>query len=189
MLVDDDRLVLATLSAGLRDAGYRVITAESAEEAQDLLTGSERPELCILDIRMGGMDGLSLARRLRELDHIPFIMFSAFSEPAMVEEANRTGALAYLVKPLDLPQLLPAVAAALSRANELQELRATREQLQAALDMDRAISVAIGLVMARDHVGRREAFERLRNLARSQRRKLVELCQELVDQAEKVRTS
>jgi response regulator NasT len=180
LLVDDDRLVLSTLSSGLLDAGYDVSTAESAEEAEMLLASGRRPDLAIVDIRMTGQDGLYLARRLRELDHIPFLMLSAYSEQRMIDQASRHGALGYLVKPLDTPQLLPAIEAALSRANELQSLRETRSQLQAALDAERDISVAIGITMMREQLARQEAFEQLRRTARSQRRKLGEVATEII---------
>lgn len=183
LLVDDDRLVLSTLSSGLLDAGYDVGTAESAEEAEMLLASGLRPDLAIVDIRMSGQDGLYLARRLRELDHIPFVMLSAYSEQRMIDQASRHGALGYLVKPLDTPQLLPAIEAALSRANELQSLRETRAQLQAALDSERDISVAIGITMMQHQLGRQAAFEQLRKTARSQRRKLGELAAELIRSA------
>lgn len=180
LLVDDDRLVLSTLSMGLQQAGYRVSTAESAEEAEVLLAGGLRPDLAIVDIRMSGQDGLYLARRLRELDHIPFIMLSAYSEQHMIGQASQLGALGYLVKPLDTSQLLPAIEAALARANELQGLRETRAQLQAALDAERDISVAVGITMAQRHLARQDAFELLRKLARTQRRKLAELAAEII---------
>jgi response regulator NasT len=180
LLVDDDRLVLSTLSMGLQQAGYRVSTAESAEEAEVLLAGGLRPDLAIVDIRMSGQDGLYLARRLRELDHIPFIMLSAYSEHHMIGQASQLGALGYLVKPLDTSQLLPAIEAALARANELQGLRETRGQLQAALDAERDISVAVGITMAQRHLARQDAFELLRKLARTQRRKLAELATEII---------
>lgn len=180
LLVDDDRLVLSTLSGGLLDAGYDVSTAESAEEAEMLLASGRRPDLAIVDIRMTGQDGLYLARRLRELDHIPFLMLSAYSEQRMIDQASRHGALGYLVKPLDTPQLLPAIEAALSRANELQSLRETRSQLQAALDAERDISVAIGITMMREQLARQDAFEQLRRTARSQRRKLGEVATEII---------
>lgn len=180
LLVDDDRLVLSTLSSGLLDAGYDISTAESAEEAEMLLASGRRPDLAIVDIRMSGQDGLYLARRLRELDHIPFVMLSAYSEQRMIDQASRHGALGYLVKPLDTPQLLPAIEAALSRANELQSLRETRSQLQAALDAERDISVAIGITMAQQGLARQEAFEQLRKTARSQRRKLGEVATEII---------
>lgn len=180
LLVDDDRLVLATLSGGLIDAGYEISTAESAEEAEMLLASGLRPELAIVDIRMSGQDGIYLARRLRELDHIPFMMLSAYSEQRLIDQASRHGALGYLVKPLDTPQLLPAIEAALSRANELQSLRETRSQLQAALDSERDISVAIGITMMRYRLQRQDAFELLRKTARSERRKLSELATEII---------
>lgn len=180
LLVDDDRLVLATLSNGLRDAGYTLHTAESAEEVEVLLAGGLRPDLAILDIRMTGQDGLFLARRLRELDHIPFLMLSAYSEQGMIDRASQLGALGYLVKPLDTPQLLPAIEAALSRADELQSLRETRTQLQAALDAERSIAVATGITMAQQGLDRHQAFELLRQTARAQRRKLVELAGDVI---------
>lgn len=146
-LVDDDRLVLATMSLGLQRSGYQVSMADSAEEAEDLLAAGVRPDLVILDVRMPGNSGLQLAQRLRVLDHIPFMMLSAFNDADTVNQANACGALSYLVKPIDVAQLGPAVAAALARARELQGLHGEREQLQSALNSERDISVAVGITM------------------------------------------
>ncbi len=180
LLVDDDRLVLSTLANGLLRAGYGVRTAESAEEVEVILAGGERPDLAILDVRLSGPDGLHLAQRLRELDHIPFMMLSAYSDPHIIDQASRLGALGYMVKPLDIPQLLPGIEAALARANELQGLRETRLQLQAALDAERDIGVAVGITMMQYRLSRRDAFDLLRKSARSQRRKLADLAREVV---------
>ena len=184
LLVDDDRLVLSTLATGLQQEGYRVSTAESAEDALIVLASGERPDLAILDVRLAGQSGLHLAERIHRLDHIPFMMFSAYSDPSIVEEANRHGALGYLVKPLDIPQLVPAIGAALARANDLQDLRSTRLQLQAALDSERDISLAVGITMMQHRLTRREAFELLRKSARSRRCKLAELAAEIIQAAE-----
>lgn len=175
LLVDDDRLVLATMAAGLQQAGYRVSTVESAEDAEYLLVSGERPDLAILDVRLPGHNGLHLAKRLHELDHIPFMMFSAYRDQATVDQASRSGALGYLVKPLDIPQLVPAIEAALARANELHDLRVGRQQLQATLDAERNVSIAVGITMMQYHLKRREAFDLLRKSARSQRCKLADL--------------
>lgn len=180
LLVDDERLVISTLTMGLQQAGYRISAAESAEEAEILLAGGARPDLAILDVRMQGQDGLYLARRLHELDHIPFIMFSAYSEQAMIDQATQAGALGYLVKPLDVAQMLPAIEAALARANELQDLRTTRLQLQAALNAERDISIAVGITMVQQCLDRQAAFDWLRKSARSRRCKLAELATELI---------
>lgn len=184
LLVDDDRVVLSTLCEGLEKAGYGVTRAESAEEAEEHLASSVRPDLAIVDVRMPGRGGLYLAQRLRELDHIPFIMLSAFGDPQIVAQATQYGALSYAVKPLDLPQLVPLVEAALARADELHELRIARQQLQQALDGDRSINIATGIVMVQHKLSRDDAFKLLRDTARSQRRKLAELAQVMIQASE-----
>lgn len=183
LLVDDERLVISTLTLGLRQAGYRISSAESAEEAEVILAGGARPDLAILDVRMQGQDGLYLARRLHELDHVPFIMFSAYSEQTMIDQATRAGALGYLVKPLNVAQMLPAIEAALARANELQDLRTTRMQLQAALNAERDISIAVGITMVQQRVPREAAFDWLRKSARTRRCKLADLAREIIHAA------
>jgi AmiR/NasT family two-component response regulator len=180
LLVDDDRLVLTTLAPGLRSVGYRVTSAESAEEAEVWLASGERPDLAILDVRMPGQDGLYLAERLRALDHIPFMMLSAYNNAQIVEQAAASGALGYAVKPLDIPQLVPAIEAALARANELQGLRATRQQLQSALDAERDISIAVGITMMQHRLKRSDAFDLLRKTARNRRCKLAILASETI---------
>ena len=184
LLVDDDRLVLSTLTLGLRQAGYRVSSADSAEDAEVFLASGERPDLAILDIRMSGNSGLHLAERLQQLDHIPFVILSAYSDQTMIDQASRLGALGYLVKPMDIPKLVPSLEAALARANELHELRVSRQQLQAALDAERNINVAVGITMMQYHLQRNEAFNKLRNAARVRRRKLADLAADIVQAGE-----
>lgn len=180
LIVDDDRLVLALMASGLTEAGYGVTTAESAEDADAWLAGGARPDLAILDVRMPGQGGLALAQRLRELDHIPFMMLSAYSDTHLVEQATECGALGYAVKPLDVPQLVPAIEAALARANELQALRAARQQLQAALDGERGIGLAVGITMMQYRLKSSAAFELLRTSARKRRCKLADLAVEII---------
>lgn len=184
LLVDDDRLVLAVMALRLADAGYHVTSAESAEDAEAWLAGGLRPDLAILDVSMPGKGGLYLAQRLRELDHIPFMMLSAYSDPQIVDQTSQCGALAYAVKPLDVTQLVPLIEAALARANELQELRTTRQQLQAALDGERDVSIAVGIAMMQHRLKRSDAFELLRKAARNQRCKLAELAAQVIQTCE-----
>ena len=173
-------MVLSMIASGLTHIGYGVTTAESAEDAEAWLASGERPDLAILDVRMPGQGGLHLAQRLHELDHIPFMMLSAYSDSQTVEQATRCGALGYAVKPLDIPQLVPAIESALARADELQGLRDIRQQLQLALDAERNISVATGIVMMEHRLKRRDAFAVLRDTARKQRRKLADMADEVV---------
>ena len=185
LLVDDDRLVLTTMAHALTAAGYQVSSAESAEDAENwLAAGGQRPELVILDVQMPVQDGLTLARRLRELDHIPFMMLSAYGDTSIVEQATRHGALGYALKPISPAQLIPAIEVALARANELEALRSTRLQLQTALDNERDINVAVGIAMVQHRLTRQAASDLLRQGARSQRCKLVELARRFITAAE-----
>lgn len=184
LLVDDERLVLATLALGLTNAGYNVSTAESVDEAEATLASGERPDLAILDVSMPGRSGLELAERLSSFDHIPFMLLTAYSEKEIVEQAAVLGALGYLVKPVDTRQLAPTIEAALARATELRSLRTTGQQLQIALDSERDISIAVGITMVQYRLGRKAAFELLRKTARTQRRKLAELASDVIKASE-----
>lgn len=180
LMVDDDRLILSTVSQGLTQAGYRVSTAESVAQAEELLSAGQRPHLVLLDLHLPDDEGLSMADSLRDLDNLPFVVFSAYSDARTVERATSAGALGYLVKPLDVPQMVPAIKAALMRSHELRDLRSTGAQLQTALDLERDISVAVGITMVEHRLSRDLAFKRLRATARSQRRKLAEVAAELI---------
>lgn len=184
LLVDDDRLVLATLATSLAQAGYCVSSAKSAEEAEEILAGGRRPDLVMLDVRMPGQSGLYLAQRLRELDNIPFVMLSAYSDEQTVKEALAQGALAFCAKPLDEVQLLLAIEAALARGDELRNLRTTRMQLQQALDNERGINVAVGITMVQHGLKRQAAFEQLRGAARIRNMKLADLALEVLKSCE-----
>lgn len=183
LVVDDDRLVLASLSRGLRNAGYRVSEAANGEDALSLAEKSA-PDLALLDVRMPGMDGIELGRLMHEQVGVPFLYLSAYGQADIVAEAAEHGALGYLVKPLDIAQIVPAVETALSRAAEIRALRDKEGQLTTALGGSRDVSVAIGLLMERHHVDREEAFEALRGRARSARRPLADVAREILESSE-----
>ena len=108
LVVDDDRLVLATLAHGLAQAGYDVIDADNGDDAI-LLAREHKPDLALLDIRMEGKSGFDVAAYLREYCQMPFMFLSAFSDEETVAQVKALGAVAYLVKPLDIRQIVPAV--------------------------------------------------------------------------------
>jgi AmiR/NasT family two-component response regulator len=183
-LVDDERLILSTLSSELTRAGYQVNTAESVDEAEIWLKNNDRPDLVILDVRMPGRDGLELTECLDELHQIPFILLTAYSEDKLITQAGASGAIGYLVKPVNVVKLIPAIETALSRAQELQSLRSSKQQLQTALNADRLVSVAVGIVMGQQLINNDEALNLLRKIARSKNLKLVELASNIVNARE-----
>ena len=115
LVVDDDRLVLATVTHGLSKAGYDIIDADNGDDAI-LLARQHRPDLALLDIRMEGMSGFDVAAYLRESLQTPFMFLSAFADDDTVAQVKALGAVAYLVKPLDIAQIVPTVEAALVTA-------------------------------------------------------------------------
>jgi len=182
LVVDDDRLVLAALTEGLRAAGYRVTSAASGEVALGV-AARDAPDVALLDVRMPGMSGIELGRSLRE-QGIPFLFLSAYGDQEIVRVAAAEGALGYLVKPLDIQQIVPSIEAALARGSDIRKLRESEAQLNTALTGSRDISMAVGLLMMRDRLDREQAFDLLRSHARSQRRAVSEVAKELLDSAE-----
>ena len=183
LVVDDDRLVLAALAEGLRGAGYRVTGVASGEEALASVA-RDAPDLALLDVRMPGMSGIELGRQVREKFGVPFLYLSAYGDQDMVQQAVDEGALGYLVKPLDIQQIVPSIEAALTRAGEIGTLRKSEEQLNKALMGSREISMAVGLLMMRDRINREQAFELLRSNARSRRQPIAEIAEQLLSSAE-----
>ena len=183
LLADDDRLILSTLGQGLRDAGYEILEATDGKAAVHICEISQ-PDLAILDIRMPGMSGVEAARLIREKTQTPFIFLSAYGDKEVVQLAVQEGALAYLVKPVDIPQIVPTIEAALARSAELSELRQSADNLSSALETNRETSMAVGLIMERYRVNRDMAFKILRQYARSERLKLNQLAANLLSAAE-----
>ena len=184
LVVDDDRLILATLSTGLRQAGYEVGEANSGDDALRLTT-ELKPDLALLDMRMPGMSGVELAQHLAD-QRIPFIFLSAYGDPEIVRQATELGALGYLVKPLELSQVIPSLEAALARAREIRGLHEKESQLSTALEGGRETSTAVGILMERRGLDRKEAFQALREHARAQRRRVSDAAAELVEAMETV---
>jgi two-component system, response regulator PdtaR len=180
MVVDDDRLILFSLAKGLRAAGYVVIEADSGEQALEMCADIS-PDLAILDMRMPGLSGLEVAQWLKENTSTGFMFLSAYDEQEIVKQAAASGALGYLVKPVDVPRVLPTVQAALARAEEIRKLRQSEHHLNIALKNSRDISVAMGILMERHKIGQQESFERLRRAARNQRRKAAEVAAAIIN--------
>ena len=183
LVVDDDRLVLATLSSGLRDAGYVVYEAVSGEAALAVIA-EEDPDIALLDMRMPKMSGLELAQRIGSECEIPFLFLSAYNDTETVQAAAQRGALGYLVKPLEVANILPTLESALARAAEIRRLRESEANLSTALAASRDASMAIGLLMERLRLDRDQAYELLRQYARSQRRKLADVAAEMLNASE-----
>ena len=185
LLVEDDRLVLHTIARGLKAAGFRILEAESGETAMQLCL-KNRPDLAVLDMRLADMSGIEFAQWLKSTLGVPFLFFSAYDDLQIVEDAAKLGALGYLVKPLDVPQMLPTIRTALQRAQEIQRLQQAEIDLSTALKTSRSISMAIGLLMQRFEIGADASFEALRAYCRSNRMRMIDVAIQIVERNQMV---
>jgi DNA-binding response OmpR family regulator len=181
LLVDDDAHLLALLANALQASGYDVRLASSAKMAVELLAdGSRAPDLALIDMHMPDMNGLQLVHSLSAGQPLPFLMMSASSSEVFVRRAAEQGAVAYLVKPIELAQLVPAVITGIARGREIRALHESETKLTAALLGGRETAMAVGVVMERFHVDSESAFGALRQHARSNQRRLVDVATEFL---------
>jgi two-component system, response regulator PdtaR len=201
LVVDDDRLVLATVTHGLSEAGYEVIDADNGDDAI-LLAREHRPQLALLDIRMEGKSGFDVAETLRDAYAIPFMFLSAFSDPATLAKVQALGAQAYLIKPLDVGQIVPSVAAVLARLQSAVQadraagmpvpvVRAADTDLFGAASVQTLdpVALAVGVLMHRYSLDREAATQRLLRLAQDSRLSLPAQAERLLHAVEELARS
>jgi len=212
LVVDDDRLVLATLTHGLSQAGFEVIDADNGDDAI-LLAREHRPELALLDIRMEGKSGFDVAAYLREYLQTPFMFLSAFADEGTIKQVKELGALTYLVKPLDIQQIVPAVEAAFAQrpkaleaataaaaaavAAQVQTPKAPTVPVAPAATpratpptdpltdvLNNPVALAVGIVMHRYSLTRKQALDKLSQQASQEQVPVAAVCERLLNAQE-----
>lgn len=180
LVVDDDLAVLATISLGLRRAGYHVFQVDSGLPAIQICR-REKPDLAILDMNLPDITGLQVAQTIHSETSTPFIFLSAHSDEGLVKAAVEVGALGYLVKPVEVARIVPAIEVALKRADEIVQLRLGNANLGDESMLQRETDMAIGLIMERYQLDRAAAFDVLRANARGHPGGIAGLAQRLIE--------
>jgi two-component system, response regulator PdtaR len=173
---------------GLAQAGYEVIDADNGDDAI-LLARKHRPELALLDIRMEGKSGFDVAEYLRDFCHIPFMFLSAFADPDTVAKVAELGAVAYMVKPLDVGQIVPTVDAAFEQLRAQRAKADVQREALAAQPPQRqadVVSLAAGVLMHRYSLSRGDALARLARIADAASVPLAEQAERLVSAVEEL---
>jgi AmiR/NasT family two-component response regulator len=183
LVVDDDPLALAAISTILRASAYTICEAHNVHDAI-LLAQQKKFDLALLDMHMPDMSGLELAQKLEEIDGLPCMFITGSSDKELVRQATDFGAVGYIVKPYDVHQIAPAVAAGLARAIDIRRLRQSESDLSNALRAARETSMAVGLLMGKYHVDRDTAFDILRQYSRSHRSKIHDVAEQLLNASE-----
>ncbi|MDH4177784.1 MAG: response regulator [Thermoleophilia bacterium] len=162
LVAEDETIIRLDLRAMLERAGFQVCAeARDGEEAVELAR-SEQPDVALLDVKMPRLDGIEAARRILEERPLPIVIVTAYGEQELVSRAVEAGVFGYLVKPFRETDLLPAIATARARHEELAAVRAEAASLADALAARKAIERAKGLLQEREGLTEQEAFARLR---------------------------
>ncbi len=179
LVIEDEAFTRTLLAAGLASAGFAVSAVASGEAALTLADEADF-DLAIVDLALPGRSGVDTAAALGAEYGIPFVVLSAHHSDEAVDGAVARGALGYLVKPIDPPQIVPAVRAALRRAQDLASMKDTELRLRVALEDNQDVNVAIGILMGRHRIPREDAVERLRASARRERRRMRDIAREFL---------
>jgi two-component system, response regulator PdtaR len=169
VIAEDEAIIRLDLKETLEEEGYEVVgetgRGDEAVEQVRLL----EPDLVILDIKMPGLDGLSAARLIAEERLAAVLVLTAFSQRDLIEQARDAGALAYLVKPFQRSELIPAIEIALGRFREMRALHEQAESLEERLETRKVLDRAKGLLMDRHGLAEQEAFRFIQTEAMSGR--------------------
>jgi len=173
LLVDDDPLIRLAFSEGIKNDRFRISTASDGEKTIEACN-TLHYDLAIIDQELPDTSGLELAKRLKYEYGIPFIFLTASDDYEIVSKASQLGALGYLVKPVTPSQVSAEIDACLSRSREIYNLGR-------AVEVSGIVSVALGLVMHSQRVGRDDALALLHGLCRPRNQSLKLLSEQLVD--------
>jgi two-component system, response regulator PdtaR len=169
VIAEDEALIRLDLKEMLEEAGY-VVVGEAADGRQAVeLTESLRPDLAILDVKMPVLDGLSAAEQIVEPATAPVIILTAFSQRDLVERAADAGAMAYLVKPFDISDLVPAIEVAIARHEQLCAVRQEVSDLSERLETRKILDRAKGKLQAERGLTEPAAFRWIQKAAMDQR--------------------
>jgi len=180
LIAEDETIIRLDLRSLLESAGHEVVAeARDGEEAVALARAHE-PELAIMDVRMPRLDGIEAARRILDERPIPIVMLTAYGQDELVARAVEAGVFGYLVKPFREQDLMPAIATARARYEELVALRDEADSLQEALTSRKAIERAKGLLMDKQGLSEADAFARLRRASQKSSRPMKVIAEAVI---------
>jgi response regulator NasT len=182
VIAEDEAIIRLDLKETLEEEGYAVVAETGRGDEVVELVRQHKPDLAILDIKMPGQDGLAAAREIRELTReTAVLILTAFSQRALAEEARDAGAIAYLVKPFQKSDLVPAIEIALGRAAEMRALEQEVSSLGETLETRKLVDRAKGMLMDNHAMKEAEAFRFIQKTAMSRRLTMKRVAEQLID--------
>jgi response regulator NasT len=181
VIAEDEAIIRLDLKETLEEEGYEVVGETGRGDEAVELVREHSPDIAILDIKMPGMDGLTAAREISGENLAAVLILTAFSQRDLIERARDAGALAYLVKPFQKSELIPALEVALGRHKEMQALHAEVKGLEDQLDTRRVVDRAKGILMDTHKLSENDAFDWIQKTAMRERLTMKVVGQRIID--------
>ena len=181
VIAEDEAIVRLDLKEILEEEGYEVVGETGRGDEAVELVRKHRPDLAILDIKMPGSDGLTAARDINSERLAAVLILTAFSQRDLVDQARDAGALAYLVKPFQKSELLPAIEIALGRFNEMKALDDQVKSLEEQLEVRKAVERAKGILMEEMGLREHDAFRWIQRTAMQRRQRMMDVARQVID--------
>ncbi len=183
VIAEDEAIIRLDLRETLEEEGYDVVGETGRGDKAVELVRDLRPDLAILDIKMPGMDGLEVAKVINDEKICGVLVLTAFSQREVIEQARDAGALAYLVKPFQKSDLIPAIEVAIGRFRELQALTGEVDALGEQLESRKVVDRAKGLLMDECGLKEQEAFTFIQRTAMSERSRMRDVAERILSGA------
>lgn len=181
VIAEDEAIVRLDLKEILEEEGYEVVGEAGRGDEAVSLVRSEKPDLAILDIKMPGTDGLTAAREINAEQLCAVLILTAFSQRDLIDQARDAGALAYLVKPFQKSELLPAIEIALGRFADMRALDDQVKSLGERLEVRKAVEKAKGILMEDSGLKEHEAYTWIQRTAMAGRKRMFEVARQITD--------
>ncbi len=181
VIAEDEAIIRMDLRETLEEEGYEVVGETGRGDQAVELARALQPDLAILDIKMPGMDGVEAARIINGEKICGVLMLTAFSQREVVEDARDAGALAFLVKPFQKSDLIPAIEVAMGRFRELRTLTGEIDALGEQLEARKFIERAKGVLMDECAMTENDAFSFIQRTAMSERTRMRDVAERILD--------
>jgi len=183
VIAEDEAIVRLDLKEILVSAGYDVVGETGRGDEAVRLVEQHQPDLAILDIKMPGMDGIRAAHEITSRHRVAVLLLTAFSQRDLIEEARDSGVSAYLIKPFQPRELLPAIADVLAKARQEWALDAEQsaDGAEDKIATRRLVDEAKAVLMERDDLAEAEAFGFIQRTAMQTRSRMRDVAQKIVD--------
>ena len=181
VIAEDEAIVRLDLKEILEEEGFDVVGETGRGDEAIELVRRLRPDLAILDIKMPGADGLTAAREISADRLAAVLILTAFSQRDLIEQARNAGALAYLVKPFQKSELLPAIDIALGRFGEMKALEEQVKSLEERLEVRKVVERAKGVLMDGCDMGESAAFGWIQHTAMHERVRMDVIAHRVID--------